>query len=87
MNRCIGYNKNNHKCRAKTKNNQLFCCKQHEPINNDLVDTGCFICMDKITSANEMIYFKCSHVFHKSCYFEWLNFSTYETPICMFIDV
>ena len=83
MNRCIAYNKNNNKCRAKTKNNMLFCCKNHEPLNNDLIENGCFICSEKIENSNEIIYFKCKHAFHKSCYIEWLSFSTYERSICM----
>lgn len=83
MNRCIAYNKNNNKCRAKTKNNMLFCCKNHEPLNNDLIENGCFICSEKIENSNEIIYFKCKHAFHKQCYIEWLSFSTYERSICM----
>jgi hypothetical protein len=84
MNRCIAYNKNNNKCRAKTKNNMLFCCKDHEPLNNDLIENGCFICCEKINNSNEIIYFKCKHAFHKPCYIEWLSsYSTYEKSICI----
>jgi hypothetical protein len=81
-NRCV-YIKNNKQCRAKTKNNDLFCCKNHEPINKELVENGCFICMEKIEKSNELLYFKCHHAVHKPCYIDWLEFSTYEEPICV----
>jgi len=83
MNRCIGFTKNNHKCRNKTKNNDLFCCEKHKPLNNEIFENGCFICMEKVNDKNEIIYFKCKHVVHKPCYNEWLEFSTYDTPICI----
>jgi len=83
MNRCIGFTKNNHKCRAITKNDALFCCNSHEPLNKEILQNGCFICMEQINDKKELIYFKCRHIFHKPCYIEWLNFSTYIDPICM----
>ena len=83
MNRCPAFNKNNKRCRALTKDNKIFCCKLHEPLNNNIIDDGCFICMEKILISKEIIYFKCKHAFHKGCYSEWLNFSTYETSICI----
>ena len=84
MNRCIGFNKNNNKCRAIVKNSTLFCCKSHEPLNVELLKNGCFICMDEITDKKEFLLFKCNHIVHKPCYMEWLNdYSTYENPICM----
>lgn len=82
VNRCHGYTCTNKKCRAKTKDNELFCCKSHEPINNDIIEK-CFMCMDKINDTNEIIYFPCKHAFHKPCYEDWLNFSTYENNICI----
>jgi hypothetical protein len=82
-NRCIAINKNNKKCRAKIKNNELFCCESHYPINKELIEEGCFICNEKINNSNEIIYFICKHAFHKSCYIEWLEYSTYEKPICL----
>jgi hypothetical protein len=82
-NRCIGYNKNNKKCRVKTKNNTLFCSPCHEPLNREIIDNGCCICMEIIKSSNDIIYFRCKHAFHKNCYFEWLSVSIYENPICM----
>jgi hypothetical protein len=81
MNRCIAINKNNKKCRAKTNN--LFCCEGHNPINKEIIDKGCFMCMEKISKTNEIILFKCKHAFHKICYMEWLRYSTYDTPICI----
>lgn len=83
MNRCVAITKNNTKCRAKTKDNRLFCCERHEPINNEIIENGCFLCMDKIEKSNDIIYFHCKHAFHKPCYLEWLNYSTYEEPICI----
>lgn len=83
INRCIAITKNYKKCRAITKNNNLFCCDNHLPINKEIINDGCFICMEKITKSNELIYFNCKHVFHKPCYNEWLLYSTYETSICL----
>jgi len=82
MNRCISIN-NNKQCRAKTRDNNLFCCKKHEPINRELIENGCFMCMEKIEKSTEILYFKCHHAVHKPCYIDWLEFSTYEEPICM----
>ena len=65
----------------------LFCCTKHEPINCELIENGCFICMEKIEKSTEksteILYFKCHHAVHKPCYIDWLEFSTYEEPICM----
>lgn len=83
MNRCIAYNKNNKKCRAKLMSGQFFCCESHYPINREIIDEGCFICMEKITSIEDMYYFRCKHVMHKKCYDEWLNYSNYGNNICM----
>ena len=41
------------------------------------------MCMEKINKSNEMLYLKCHHAFHRACYVEWLQFSTYEEPICI----
>ena len=83
MNRCIAYNINNNKCRLKIHDNQLFCCESHYPINKDIIEQGCFICYQKEFKSNELIYLKCKHAFHKECYQEWLEHSTYETPVCI----
>jgi hypothetical protein len=82
-NRCIAINKNNKKCRVKTKNNELFCCESHYPINKELTTEGCFICNEQINKSNDILYFNCKHAFHKQCYKEWLQYSTYEKPICL----
>jgi hypothetical protein len=83
MNRCISITKNNTRCRAKTKNNLLFCCDEHKPINKEIIENGCFMCMEKIEKSNEILFLKCKHAFHKPCYVEWLKFSTYDSPICI----
>lgn len=83
MDRCIAFNKHNKRCRAKLINNNFFCCESHKPLNYDLIENGCFICTEKITSSNEIYYFKCKHIIHKKCYDEWLKYSNYSTNICM----
>jgi len=83
-NRCIGFTKNNKKCRAKINNNNgFFCCREHEPKNNEILISGCYICSENIVKSSELLFFKCRHAVHKECYEEWLKFSTYETPICI----
>jgi len=82
--RCLGYSKNNNRCRAIIKNNnKFFCCKKHEPLNNDILINGCFICMEEITDRKDIIFLKCNHMLHKPCYNDWLKYSTYGDPICM----
>lgn len=80
--RCFAYNKYGKLCRTKIKNEQLFCCVAHNPINDDILE-GCFLCMEEIKDINEIIYLKCHHAFHRPCYLEWLDVSTYENPICL----
>jgi hypothetical protein len=82
-NRCNAYTNSERKCRAKLFGNNLFCCKNHEPINKDIIEDGCFICHEIVNNTNDIIYFNCKHAFHKPCYYEWLEYSTYETPICL----
>ena len=60
MPRCIGLNKNNKKCRRNIADGKFFCCESHKPLNYDLIENGCFICTEKITSSNEIYYFKCN---------------------------
>jgi len=83
QNRCPAYTDTERKCRTKLNGNRLFCCKKHEPINREIIDQGCFICQEIIYNTNEIIFFNCNHAFHKPCYYEWLEYSTYETPICI----
>jgi len=83
MNRCIAYNKNNNKCRAKLEEGKLFCCNAHYPTNKEIVTEGCFMCFEKINNPTELVYLKCHHSFHKDCYNEWLSHSTYETSVCI----
>jgi hypothetical protein len=82
--RCIAYNNKNRRCRAKIRNNEMFCCDTHKPLNMELID-GCFICYEKIENVYDLYYFKCKHILHKSCYNEWVNHqdNTYEKSICM----
>ena len=87
MNRCNAFNKNNKKCRCIIKDDKLFCSDRHNPINKEIIDDGCFMCMDKIFDSKDIIYFKCKHAFHKPCYIDWLKFSTYSNPICMICRV
>ncbi len=85
VNRCIGITKNNKKCRTRLKPHQyLFCCDAHKPLNNEILEDGCFCCMEKIINHKDGIFFKCKHLVHKSCFLDWSkNNSTYETPICL----
>ena len=83
MNRCNAFNKNNKKCRCIIKDNKLFCSDSHKPINDEIINDGCFMCMENIVESKDIIYFKCKHAFHKPCYLDWLKFSTYSKPICM----
>jgi hypothetical protein len=81
-NRCVAFNINNKKCRAKLTENKLFCCKNHEPINNEIIES-CFLCMDKIEKTKDILFLRCKHAFHKPCYEEWMKYSTYDNPICI----
>ena len=82
--RCIAYTNKNKRCRVKIRNNEMFCCDSHKPLNMELID-GCFICYEKIENIYDLYYFKCKHILHKSCYNEWVNHqdNTYENSICM----
>ena len=82
INRCVAINKNDKRCRAKLDGTRLFCCKSHEPINNDIINQCC-LCTEKIEKTCDILFFRCKHAFHKPCYEEWLKYSTYENPICI----
>ena len=82
MNRCIAINKNNKRCRAKC-GTKLFCCKEHEPLNNEIINIGCYVCSEEIKSSNDLLYFKCKHCFHKECFLEFMKYSTYPNHVCL----
>ena len=84
MNRCKGYISATKKCRKRINSNDFYCCKEHEPINSDMVEDGCFMCCEKINTTNDILFFKCKHIVHIVCYNKWMDFSTYEIPICMY---
>lgn len=86
VNRCMGYTQSGKKCRTRLRNNQyLFCCESHKPYNKEILEDGCFCCMEKIINHKDGIFFKCRHLVHKSCYVEWARSegNTYEIPICV----
>jgi len=83
MNRCLGYTIKNKKCRKRINYGILFCCDEHKPINKEIIDEGCNLCMDMIFDTHDLYNFRCRHAFHKTCYDEWCNFSTYANKICI----
>ena len=84
FNRCNGYTKTGKKCRTLIKEiGKFYCCKNHEPINVEILSSGCFICCENIENTRELIYFKCKHVVHRTCYDSWLEYSNYDNPICI----
>lgn len=83
-NRCMGFTINGKRCRTRLRKNQyLFCCENHKPYNSEIIEDGCFCCMEKIINHKDGILFKCKHLVHKKCFEEWIKNSTYETPICI----
>ena len=88
MNRCIGINKKGKKCRYKIKDkNKYFCCEEHKPINKDILESGCFMCCEKV-EIKDLWILKCNHAFHYDCLNDWFlknkddwN-SKLECPIC-----
>ena len=73
MNRCKGLNSNNNKiCRKIIDNDKIFCCKDHTPINEDVLETPCIICSEYF-NANELKILKCNHAFHKKCINEYFD--------------
>ena len=84
INRCNGYTKTGKKCRSKLiEKEKFYCCKNHEPLNMDIFNSGCFMCCENVESTKELIYFKCKHIVHRKCYDEWIGYSNYTNPICM----
>ncbi len=83
-NRCMGLKKDGKHCRTRlTKNQYLFCCEAHKPLNRDIMEDGCFCCTEKLVNHKEVLYFRCRHAVHKSCYYEWMKTSENEVAICM----
>ncbi len=85
MNRCIGYTKTKKKCRNILKNAKYnyFCCEEHLPFNIDILEDGCFLCMETNLKKEELKMLKCNHLIHLSCYEEWKKHSTYDEDICI----
>ncbi|CAA2954595.1 E3 ubiquitin- ligase RNF130-like [Olea europaea subsp. europaea] len=50
--------------------------------DNDEFET-CTVCLEEISAGSLVSTLTCSHVFHSSCIFEWLNRSE-NCPICRF---
>ena len=85
--RCIGYTKNNKKCRTRFKKsaNKFFCCKDHEPLNMELFTDCCIMCSEKVVDIKEVVVLRCNHAFHKNCLMEWYQYSTDDIlncPLC-----
>lgn len=87
MNRCIGINKKGKKCRYKIKNkDKYFCCEEHKPINREILESGCFMCCEKV-EIKDLWILKCNHAFHYECLNDWFSNnsdenSKHECPIC-----
>jgi hypothetical protein len=82
--RCAGINKEGKRCRTRLRKNQyLFCCDEHRPINKDMIEDGCFCCSEKLVNHKDALIFRCKHMVHKECYYEWLRVSGSEVTICM----
>lgn len=83
-NRCAGFNKSGKRCRTRLRPKQyLFCCDAHKPINKDMMEDGCFCCSEKLVNHKDALIFRCRHMVHKECYYEWLRVSESEATICM----
>lgn len=85
-NRCLYWIKDTdtkfHKCRTKCKDNEHFCCEKHTPKNLEEMLTCCDICCSEL-KVSDLIVLKCNHVYHKNCYFKWLNKNGNNIcPIC-----
>ena len=84
MNRCIAFTKNKKKCRGKCPPGEFFCSESHRPLNYNTITECCPLCVDTIETPKELYYFHCKHVVHKKCYNNWMPYSTYENPVCIF---
>ena len=85
-NRCLFWIKDTdtkfHKCRTKCKDNEYFCCEKHTPKNLEEMLACCDMCCSEL-KVSDLIVLKCNHVYHKICYFKWLNKNGNNIcPIC-----
>jgi len=85
MNRCIGYNKYNKRCRTRIESTRFFCCESHEPINKEILSEPCIMCSQNVT-PDEITILKCNHAFHKKCLNEFFSYTQTEScllcPMC-----
>ena len=72
MNRCIGFNKNNKKCRTRIGDGRLICCSGHIPLNDEILE-GCPICCKENLTSCEIATLNCKHSFHKKCLSDYLK--------------
>lgn len=72
MNRCIGFNKNNKKCRTRINDGKLICCSNHKPLNEEILE-GCSICCKENLMSSEIATLNCGHSFHKECLNDYLE--------------
>ncbi len=84
-NRCAGYTINGKRCRTRLKETQyLYCCEAHKPLNDTILEEGCFCCCEPLINHKDVIHFKCKHLMHKKCYYQWIKEnSNYDEPICL----
>ena len=46
----------------------------------------CSICIEELNDVDEVLFTKCSHVFHKNCINKWISEYNIKCPICK-IDI
>ena len=84
QNRCAGHTASGKKCRTRLREGQyMYCCEAHQPFNKDCLEDGCFCCTEKMVNHKDALHFRCGHVVHRECYYEWMRSSDLEEPICM----
>lgn len=70
------------KCNSINIKNRL----QQDNIQDDsdnLIDMECSICQETIDNKTDIIKLnKCSHIFHKSCMYEWVDAKGKTCPLC-----
>jgi hypothetical protein len=84
QNRCAGFTASGKRCRTRLKDDQyLYCCEAHKPVNTDCLEEGCVCCMEKLINHKDALHFRCNHVVHRECYYEWMKGCTEESPVCI----